>query len=323
MNTIVPLAGAGLSNEANQPAAASRVRDYAASAFAARTRKAYAGDWQRFESWCRARRFTAMPAAPGALAAYLSHLADSGRKVSTIGRALASISMAHQMASKRNPGEDPHVKQVWKGIRNQLGVAKVQKRPLSMDQLAMGFEAIPDTLTGARDRAMLSLCFALGCRITELVALNVADVETADEGLVICIRESKRDQEKAGRYVGICLGRRQSTCPVRLLRHWLHQAKITSGPLFRKVSRSGKVGLKPLSKEVVWMKVKTVATSIGVDPKDFGGHSLRSGFVTTAYKKGKKLADIMRQTGHAEVQTLMTYVRKISVFEDNATKGLY
>ena len=64
---------------------------YAEAEKALATREAYASDWRDFAAWCALRGATALPAHQGIVAAYLSGLADSGRKASTIGRRAAAI----------------------------------------------------------------------------------------------------------------------------------------------------------------------------------------------------------------------------------------
>jgi integrase len=68
--------------------------------------------------------------------------------------------------------------------------------------------------------------------------------------------------------------------------------------------------------------VKNTLLKSGIDPKDYSGHSLRAGFVTSAAKAGKRLDIIMRQTGHKQVNTVMRYIRHVKLFEENPADGL-
>ena len=76
---------------------------YAEAEKALATRAAYASDWKDFSIWCASRGATALPAHVGIVAAYLSSLADSGRKASTIGRRAAAIGYHHKMAGHEPP----------------------------------------------------------------------------------------------------------------------------------------------------------------------------------------------------------------------------
>ena len=75
-----------------------RVLDYTANATAESTRVAYDQDMAQFRHWCTARGACALPASPAMVAAYLAHLADSGRRASGIGRAAAGIAWHHKQA---------------------------------------------------------------------------------------------------------------------------------------------------------------------------------------------------------------------------------
>jgi integrase len=102
----------------------------------------------------------------------------------------------------------------------------------------------PDRLAGLRDRALLLLGFAGAFRRSELVALDVADIEETETGLLVAIRGSKTDQEREG--VTIAIARGDISCPVKALRAWLDAAGIESGPLFRPINKAGTVAAKAL-----------------------------------------------------------------------------
>jgi integrase len=127
-----------------------------------------------------------------------------------------------------------------KGARRKLRDRRVnQKAAATADVLAALLMRTPDTLTGKRDRALLALGFAGAFRRSELVALNVADLRDDPEGLRVTVRKSKTDQQGAGFEKPIPHGR--FIQPVKLVREWLDAAGIVSGPVFRPVSRSGRV----------------------------------------------------------------------------------
>jgi site-specific recombinase XerD len=159
---------------------------YAEAEKAQATRAAYTSDWRDFPIWCLARGATPLPAHVGIVAAYLSGLADSGRKSSTIGRRAASIAYHHKLAGHEPPTNAEGVKAVLRGIRRTIGSAKQGKAPATAD------------LIGKRDRALLALGFAGAFRRSELVALQVEDLAETPDGLRVTIRRSKTDQEGAG-----------------------------------------------------------------------------------------------------------------------------
>ena len=177
---------------------------------------------------------------------------------------------------------------------------------------------LPDNLLGLRDRALLLIGFAGAFRRSELVSLDVEDVEECAEGLRVTLRRSKTDQEGAGEVKGIPYGRKLETCPVRALRAWLEAAGITAGPIFRSVNRHGQVQPGRLSDKAVALVVKRAAEAAGFDATRYAGHSLRTGLTTSAAAAGVQERDIMRQTGHRSVNMVRRYIREGELFRSNA-----
>lgn len=176
-----------------------------------------------------------------------------------------------------------------------------------------------DRLKDLRDRALLLLGFAGAFRRSELVALNVEDLEADAAGLKIHIRHSKTDQEGAGATIAVVKG--SIACPVSALRAWLEVAGITTGPVFRSVKKGGKLGDRLMAHSVAEI-VKIHAERVGLDPQIFSGHSLRAGFLTSAAKRGASIFKMMDVSRHRSVDTLRGYVRDAELFQDHAGAGL-
>jgi site-specific recombinase XerD len=297
------------------------VRDGLKDALSAATQRAYQADWRTFREWCDQRAVGFLPAHPATVAAYLRHLEGAGRKVSTISRALASISEGHKAAGHDSPRSAVVVRKTLQAIRRRLGVAPAQKAPILAEQLRTMVAGLGSDLQGLRDRALLLVGFSGAFRRSELVALNVEDLTIDDEGLRVTLRRSKTDQEGEGRQVGIPYGSTAKTCPVRALKAWLEAAKIDRGPVFRGVLR-GAAGDRRASDKAVARAVKRAARRAGLDPSSFAGHSLRAGLATTAAKAGKSERAIMKQTGHRSVAMVRRYIRDAELFSDNAAAGL-
>jgi integrase len=100
------------------------------------------------------------------------------------------------------------------------------------------------------------------------------------------------------------------TCPVAALKAWLGHSGSVEGALFRRVSKSGKILSEGLSASAVATIVKQHAAQIDLDATCFSGHSLRSGFVTSAAVAGMPLWKIKRQTGHVSDAILGRYIRE-------------
>lgn len=299
-----------------------KAKAFAENSKANSTRLSYESDFAHFQAFCERMGFEALPASPQAVAIYASELAES-KAVSTIQRRVAAISHHHQSNGLDSPTLHPAVKTVLKGIRRSKGTAAQQKAAVSVTTLRTMVQNLPTRrLIGARDTALILVGFFGAFRRSELVALNVEDVAFEPDGLVVTIRRSKTDQIAEGRTIGIPFGASSDTCPVRALRAWLMKAEISSGPLFRGINRHGKVCSERLSPTGVARAVKRAAEAIGLDSSEFAGHSLRSGFATSAARAGASERSIMEQTGHKSIVVARRYIRRGSVWQDNAASSI-
>jgi integrase len=213
--------------------------------------------------------------------------------------------------------QQPAVSETLKGIRRTLGTAQKVKAPLLTADIRRMVDALPDTLAGCRDRALLLLGFAGGFRRSELAALDVEDVKMTEDGLVVKLRRSKADPEGKGRAVGIPYGSHRATCPVRALNSWKTAAGISDGALFRGVDRHGQLGTIRLHKDSIGLIVKRAAEAAGLDPSQYAGHSLRAGMATQGYLNGAGELAIMKQTGHRSLEMVRRYIRDGSLFREN------
>lgn len=242
------------------------------------------------------------------MALYVTHLATAGRKTSTIRRRLAAISQVHQVNGFDTPTSAREVRTVWRGIQRTCGTAMQPKKSLGLTEL----------------RAMLSTCGTSPTRRSELVALDLEDVEFRhDEGLVITIRRSKTDWAARGRTIGIPMGKHLDTCAALALRCWLDAVKIDSGPLFRPIDRNGHLRRTRLTSQSVAAVVKERAAAAGLAPEMLAAHSLRSGFCTSAARAGiVEPVIIARQTGHKSVAILRGYIQAGNILVENAVKSM-
>ena len=295
-----------------------QARQYIADAVAQNTRRAYRSDWRLFTSWCADRGLEPLPASASTVARFLTDQAAT-KTVATLHRRLSAIVQAHRAAGHPSPSDDQTVRTVWRGIRRSKGTAPTKKRPLLTEDVRRLLAVLPDDLLGARDRALLLLGFAGALRRSELVELDVADVELVpDRGALVTIRRSKTDQEGQGERIPLHTGADPATCPVSTLATWLEVSGIEAGPIFRPINRHLTISPDRLTAQSVALIVKRTAVAAGLDPARFAGHSLRSGFATAAAIAGAELHAIMRQTRHRSATVAAGYVRDADPFRGSA-----
>src|SRR5579872_7258666 len=284
-----------------------KTKKFVAAAKSPATLKAYRNDWRDFESWCHLHNLPSLPSTPDTIALYIADQAST-RAVGTITHRLTSITKAHQAAGlKESPASSLNfiVGETLKGIRRVLGTHQQGKDPLLADDIRKIVGSAPDSVLGLRDRALVLTGFAGAFRRSELARICVSDLSFTPEGVVIDLRVSKTDQEGAGRKVGIPFGKDSSTCPVLSLQAWLKAAKITEGPVFRRVDRNGNPSRhRELHKDSIGKLLKRAAARAGMNVDPLGGHSLRAGCVTQAAMNGVREFVIMKQTGHTSEKTL-------------------
>jgi integrase len=290
---------------------------YAQAEKSAATREAYAADWRDFAIWCHARAATPLPAHPGLIAAYLSALADQGRRASTIGRKCAAIGHRHKLAGiDPLPTSAEGVRAVLRGIRRTIGTATTQKAPATADLIAKMLDGCSQNAIGKRDRAFLAFGFASAMRRSELCALAIDDLAEVPDGLRVTIRRSKGDQTGQGQEIAIPRGYKLR--PVEALQTWLACAEINAGPVFRAVDRHGNISPNALNDDSAARIVKRHAARAGLDPATFAGHSLRSGFLTSAAEAGASIWKLAEQSRHKSLDTLRGYVRRVDLFREHA-----
>jgi site-specific recombinase XerD len=294
--------------------------DYARAEKAAATRRAYRTDFAIFRAWCAGRRIEALPATPATVAAFLAWEASRCTRPSTIGRRVAAIRYAHKLEGLPVPTDDERVRATVRGIRRSVGTAPNKKTPATADRIVAMAPIAGGRLADVRDRALLLLGFAGAFRRSELVALDVADIEATTDGLRVTLRRGKSDQEGKGAVIAIVRG--ATACPVAALHTWLETAKIIAGPVFRPIGKGERLQSTRLTDRSVANIVKARAERAGLDPEQFSGHSLRAGFLTSAAAKGASIFKMMDVSRHRSVDTLRGYVRDAEIFKDHAGAGL-
>jgi site-specific recombinase XerD len=307
-----------LLEEAREAAAA-----YAKGSRSAATWRAYEADWRSFSAWCASVTRAALPADPTTVALYIGAQAKEGYAPSTLGRRLAAIRLMHVGARMLSPHDALEVDEVMRGVRRAWGKPPAHKAPAVDEEIKRMVKEIDvKTMKGLRDRALLLMGFAGALRRSELVALDVEHLSELPEGLSVLIASSKTDQEGQGQTIAIPRVADSPYCPVQAVSEWLKNAGIESGAVYRRMQRGQEVDRARLSSQSVALVIKQLASTAGLDPTHYAGHSLRSGFLTSAARKHASIFKMADQSRHKSLDVLREYVRNEERFEDHAAEGL-
>jgi integrase len=269
---------------------------------------AYASDMKMFQQWCTGQACSALPAATEDVCRYILDQLNTGRKVTTVGRYATAIVAAHRDAGLEAPSLAA-VQVLITAAKRLRREQPVQKEPVMLEQLrALAAGTSGPGALDARNRALLLFGFASALRRSNLAALDLADVEFTARGLVVSVRSEKQDQFGVGRKLGIPPGNHPETCALSALLDWLRHRGMNPGPLFQQIKNNAATGLR-LHPARVAKVVQAQMKTLGLDPAIYGGHSLRSGFVTAAVEANVQTLVIMETTGHRSVETLRRYYR--------------
>jgi integrase len=295
-------------NDAELPPAVQR---YISESLAKSTLKKYADHWKRFAAWGGA-----FPATDVMGALFMAENAGI-TSIPAMKHQLAAISKIHRLRGHPDPTKSHLVKSTLRGIGRLHGKPIQTKKPLIKDiffDIIGGMEMT--TVRDYRDKAMLLLGFAGAFRPIELLALDVCDIEVIPGGMKCVIRRGKNDVMGKVRTVIIPNG--NVWCAIKAVNDWLKLSGIESGRIFRGVRyQSNKIMPVGLSRWTLAIIVKKWIAAVGKNPDDYGGKSLRSGFVTSAFMEGFPATRIMLLTGHTNQKPLMHYCRP----PDSLNKG--
>lgn len=254
---------------------------------------------------------------------FVASQADDGLNPSTLNRRLAAIRLVHLGAGHASPHNALKVVEVMRGIRRDWAQPPAKKAAAIDEDVKKMVDAVePETRMGLRDRALLLFGFAGAFRRSELVALNTWNLEEREEGLKVTIEKSKTDQEAQGQVIAIVRQPDSPYCPVQALKDWLTVAEIERGALFRRMFRGDKVGESRLSAQSVSLVVKEYASRAGLEWERYAGHSLRSGFLTSAARNRASIFKMADQSRHRSLDVLREYVRNEELFDENAGEDL-
>ena len=269
------------------------------------TLRAYQSDFRDFSTFCAKNSFPSIPTQPKIIALYITHLSKSS-KFSTLKRRIASISVIHKLKGHYLDTKHPIIMENLHGIKRTLGSRQKAKKPILINDLKLIIKAIDKEKI--RDKALILLGFAGGFRRSELVNILHEDIEFVSEGIKILIKRSKTDQSGEGIIKAIPYFDNNEFCPVLTLKDYIKQ----------KISKKNEDKIFEISDKSVALIIKKYAQKAGLDSSRYAGHSLRSGFATTAAEFGAEERNIMAMTGHKTTQMVRRYIHEANLFKNNA-----
>jgi integrase/recombinase XerD len=257
------------------------------------TLESYGRDLRLFQRFVHRSEGVALEAAGRPLVlGYLLQLQREGKKAATIARRLAALKAFYQfLVRERRIPDDP---------TSELESPKLPRRlprVLTVPEVAAILDQ-PDghTLQGRRDKAMLELIYATGIRVSELISLNVGDVNV-EEGFLRCLGKGGKERVvPVGRVALAALGRYLDEARPRLLRD--------AGERSLFVNQRG----RRLTRQGFWRIVKKYADMAGVAREArITPHTLRHSFATHLLENGADLRAVQEMLGHADISTTQIY----------------
>ncbi len=286
------------------------------------TIRAYKSDFNDFGLFCAQNGFKSLPSQPKIVSLYLTYLSTKGFKMSTLKRRLVSIGAIHKLKGHYLDTKHPTIIENIMGIKRRKGSTQKGKKPLLINNLKQIINVIDkeinEEIKKIRDRTIILIGFSGGFRRNELVSLDLEDIDFVEEGLKINLKRSKTDQFGEGFVKGLPYFDSQEFCPVVSIEKWIKIAKISSGPLFRRFTKGLKLSENRLTDQTVALLIKKYLKLAGINNKNYSGHSLRSGFATSAAESGAEERNIMAMTGHKSTEMVRRYIKEANLFKNNA-----
>jgi|TARA_B100001093_G_scaffold470876_1_gene492677 site-specific recombinase XerD len=286
------------------------------------TIRAYKSDFNDFGLFCAQNGFKSLPSEPKIISLYLTHLSSREAKMSTLKRRLVSIGVIHKVKGHYLDTKHPTIIENLMGIRRRKGSVQKGKKPLLINSLKEIINTIDKEIINEikkiRDRSIILIGFSGGFRRNEIVSLDYDDLDFVSEGLKINIKRSKTDQFGEGSIKALPYFENSQYCPVVSIQKWLEISKINNGSLFRRFNKGSKLSEKRLTDQTVALLIKKYLEMAGINSKNYSGHSLRSGFATSAAESGAEERSIMAMTGHKSTEMVRRYIKEANLFKNNA-----
>lgn len=232
---------------------------------------------------------------------YISELQEDGKKASSISRCIASIRSFYQFVLKNKKIKaDPtaHIQspKIEKRVPSVLTAKEVElllNQPKDID------------LKGIRDKAMLEFAYATGMRVTEIISLNIDDVNL-EEGYVICKSGNKQRNIPLG------------TMSLKALKEYIEDARDILVKTASEEALFVNINGTRLTRQGFWKIIKFYKEQAHIT-KDITPHVLRHSFATHLLQNGADLKAIQTMLGHSDISSTQVYMQ----FQDEGLKNVY
>ncbi|MBY6016072.1 site-specific integrase [Qipengyuania gaetbuli] len=274
-------------------------------AYSQNTLRGYRNDLLHFQKWCEKRGEEWLPAEPDTIARFIDEEAET-KAMATVKHRLDAIRFAHMIADLPRPTGHSEVRLAVRRAKRKKSTRQQQVLGLTKELLVRMLEACPDTLTGKRDAALLSVGYDTLCRSSELVLLRVEHLSPCRSRLLV--PRSKNDQFGEGRTAYL------SEDTAKRIGEWLTASEITDGPLFQGL-HTRKLAKRPLVTASVRRIVKRAAERAELTRPEvsaLSGHSLRVGAAQDMFVVGFETLGIMQAGGWKSQNVLARYVEHAS-----------
>ena len=286
------------------------------------TVRAYKSDFKDFGLFCAQNGFKSLPSEPKIVSLYLTYLSTKDAKMSTLKRRIVSIGVIHRLKGHYLDTKHPSIIENIMGIKRRKGSKQLAKKPILISYLKKLINAIDEQdkeeIKKFRDRSLILTGFSGGFRRNEIVSLDYEDLDFVPEGLKINLRRSKTDQFGQGFTKALPYFDNPQYCPVVSLKKWIEISQIKAGSLFRRFTKGSKLSNNRLTDQTVALLIKKYLKLAGIESQNYSGHSLRSGFATSAAESGAEERSIMAMTGHKSTEMVRRYIKEANLFKNNA-----
>ena len=288
------------------------------------TLRAYRSAWGQYSAWCKNRSFDPLNSDASVVSLYIS--SASGRLApSTLRAHLSAIAAAYRIVGRPIDVRHPQIRAAASACAESTAHSPSRRaKEILPETLQQMLNSQPNGVLGIRNRAMLLICYGAALRRSELVALNIGDVqEVPKRGLLVRVR-SNADRHSYGD-VAILSAGEPHFCPIHAWRAWIEKRNAGSDhqPLFCGLLKNGRLTERRLSGKALERLVHDAA--IAISPSEvhrYTPHSLRAGLTLTAINQQEHLDDIARQTRHRYLD-LHRHPNPRDLWENNVTKQIF